>query len=104
MTTVTALRPCVAVLGAVPASRFAAESQRSKASAAGSGAERCRVVDSFAAGPASGQLVGAAAVLLGGLAVAAVLLRRVARKGHGGPGRLSRPSALPRALEASAAA
>ncbi|MEV4225656.1 hypothetical protein AB0J81_00845 [Streptomyces bobili] len=103
MTTVTALRPCVAVLGAVPASRFAAESQRSKAPAAGSGAERCRVVDSFAAGPASGQLVGAAAVLLGGLVVA-VLLRRVARKGHGGPGRLSRPSALPRALEASAAA
>ncbi|MFF8191380.1 hypothetical protein ACF05L_11070 [Streptomyces bobili] len=78
MTTVTALRLGVAVRGAVLDSRFAAESPPEAPTAAGSGAERGRVVDSFAAGPESGQLVGVVAVLLGGL-VAAVPLRRATK-------------------------
>ncbi|USQ89224.1 MFS transporter [Streptomyces phaeoluteigriseus] len=69
----------VAVLGAVLSARFAAGSLPEALVAAGSAEERDRVVDSFAAGLESSQLVGAVAVLLGGL-VAAVLLRRAARK------------------------
>ncbi|MFE9677776.1 MFS transporter [Streptomyces sp. NPDC006259] len=69
----------VAVLGAVLSSRFTADSLPEALAAAGPGEERRRVVDMFAAGLESSQLVGAAAVLLGGL-VAAVLLRRAARK------------------------
>ncbi|WP_372408678.1 MFS transporter [Streptomyces luteireticuli] len=77
----------VAVLGAVLNSRFAA---LLPVAAAGAGslpaalaksrteAERSAVEDAFASGVQAGQLVGAAAVLAGGL-VAAVLLRRAER-------------------------
>ncbi|MGW0560630.1 MFS transporter [Streptomyces sp. NPDC003016] len=71
----------VAVLGAVLNSRFAALIPISAASlpaalgAAGSEDERQRITDAFASGVETGQLAGAAAVLLGGL-FAAALLRR----------------------------
>ncbi|SEE67821.1 drug resistance transporter, EmrB/QacA subfamily [Streptomyces sp. 2112.3] len=81
----------VAVLGAVLNSRFAA---LLPAAAAGAGSltaaldrtrtrpERTAVHDAFAAGIGTSQLVGAAAVFLGGL-LAAVLLRRAERTGGG---------------------
>ncbi|MEV5641077.1 MFS transporter [Streptomyces flaveolus] len=76
----------VAVLGAVLTSRFAALAPvaaaslpAALASARGEG-ERARVIDAFSSGVESSQLVGAGAVLLGGV-VAAVLLRRAARSG-----------------------
>ncbi|MGY5076653.1 MFS transporter [Streptomyces nigrescens] len=80
----------VAVLGAVLNSRFVA---LLPLAAAGAGslpaalartrtdAERTAVHDAFAAGIGTSQLVGAAAVFLGGL-VAAVLLRRAERSGQ----------------------
>ncbi|MGP3998855.1 MFS transporter [Streptomyces sp. 8N706] len=78
----------VAVLGAVMNARFTA---LLPAAAAGAGslpaaratvrteAERAAVVDAFASGIETGQLVGAAAVLLGGC-LAALLLHRAARR------------------------
>ncbi|MFD3477012.1 MULTISPECIES: MFS transporter [unclassified Streptomyces] len=74
----------VAVLGAVLNSRFAALVSVSAASlpaalaAAKSGAERERIADAFASGLETSQLVGAVAVLVGGL-LAAALLRRAER-------------------------
>ncbi|MER6158553.1 MFS transporter [Streptomyces sp. NPDC001868] len=74
----------VAVLGAVLNSRFAAlipvaaVSLPGALGAAGSEAERGRIVDAFASGLQTSLLVGAVAVLLGGL-VAAGLLRRAER-------------------------
>ncbi|AJP02937.1 MFS transporter [Streptomyces cyaneogriseus subsp. noncyanogenus] len=74
----------VAVLGAVLNARFAAlvtvtaSSLPAALASAGSAAERERITDAFSAGLESSQLVGAVAVLLGGL-VAAVLLRRAER-------------------------
>ncbi|MER7578200.1 MFS transporter [Streptomyces sp. NPDC126514] len=76
----------VAVLGAVLNSRFAALVSVSAASlpaalaAAKSGAERERIADAFSAGLETSQLVGAVAVLLGGV-LAAALLRRAERAG-----------------------
>uniref|UniRef100_A0AAU3GUE3 MFS transporter n=1 Tax=Streptomyces sp. NBC_01401 TaxID=2903854 RepID=A0AAU3GUE3_9ACTN len=80
----------VAVLGAVLNSRFAAlvpgaagaASLPAALAAAGGAAERERVTDAFASGLETSQLVGAAAVLAGGL-LAAVLLRRAERTGKG---------------------
>ncbi|MFC8808465.1 MFS transporter [Streptomyces anthocyanicus] len=78
----------VAVLGAVLTSRFAALAPvaatslpAALASARGEG-ERRRVLDAFSSGVESSQLVGAVAVLLGGV-VAAVLLRRAERADSG---------------------
>ncbi|MEU1087445.1 MFS transporter [Streptomyces sp. NPDC005892] len=80
----------VAVLGAVLTSRFTAllplaaagaASLPAALSAAGDGQERAAVTDAFASGLERGQLVGAAAVLAGGL-VAALLLRRAERAGR----------------------
>ncbi|MFD5119807.1 MFS transporter [Streptomyces sp. NPDC058385] len=74
----------VAVLGAVLNSRFAALVSVSAASlpaalaAAKSGAERERIADAFSSGLETSQLVGAGAVLVGGL-LAAALLRRAER-------------------------
>ncbi|WP_030666235.1 MFS transporter [Streptomyces cellulosae] len=74
----------VAVLGAVLNSRFAAAVSVAAASLpaalaeAGSAQERRQITDAFASGLETSQLVGAVAVLLGGL-VAAVLLRRAER-------------------------
>ncbi|MER7644533.1 MFS transporter [Streptomyces sp. NPDC126522] len=68
----------VAVLGAVLSSRFAAVSLPVGLAAATSAAERQRVTDSFSAGLEVSQLVGAGAVLTGGL-LAAALLRRAER-------------------------
>jgi len=74
----------VAVLGAVLNSRFAALVPVAAASlpaalaSARGDAERERVIDAFSAGLERSQLVGAVAVLLGGV-VAAVLLRRAER-------------------------
>lgn len=68
----------VAVLGAVLNSRFAAVSLPVALAAASSVKEKKRVTDSFSAGLEVSQLVGAVAVLLGGL-VAALLLRRAQR-------------------------
>ncbi|MEU8627312.1 MFS transporter [Streptomyces sp. NPDC048669] len=76
----------VAVLGAVLNSRFAAlvptavgAASLPAALAAASGAgERQRITDAFASGLGTSQLVGAAAVLVGGV-LAAVLLRRAER-------------------------
>ncbi|ORT57922.1 MFS transporter [Streptomyces sp. CB03238] len=71
----------VAVLGAVLNSRFAALVSVSAASlpaalaAADGPAEKARIADAFATGLETSQLVGAVAVLAGGL-LAAVLLRR----------------------------
>jgi EmrB/QacA subfamily drug resistance transporter len=69
----------VAVLGAVLNSRFAAVSLPVALAAAGSAVEREKVIDAYADGLSVSQLVGAAAVLLGGV-VAAVLLRRAERE------------------------
>ncbi|MFF8028236.1 MFS transporter [Streptomyces sp. NPDC007896] len=74
----------VAVLGAILNSRFAALIPVAAASlpaalaSAGSEEERGRITDAFASGLETSQLVGAAAVLLGGL-LAAALLRRAER-------------------------
>ncbi|MET9530206.1 MULTISPECIES: MFS transporter [unclassified Streptomyces] len=76
----------VAVLGAVLNSRFAAllpaalgaASLPAALAAADGPGERGRVADAFASGVQTSQLVGAAAVLAGGL-LAAVLLRRAER-------------------------
>ncbi|MFE2379729.1 MFS transporter [Streptomyces sp. NPDC059398] len=76
----------VAVLGAVLNSRFAAllpaalgaSSLPAALAAADGPGERGRVADAFASGLQTSQLVGAAAVLAGGL-LAAVLLRRAER-------------------------
>ncbi|WP_043257981.1 MFS transporter [Streptomyces prunicolor] len=65
----------VAVLGAVLSSRFAAVSLPVGLAEASSAAERRRVTDSFAAGLEVSQLVGAVAVLTGGLLAAALLWR-----------------------------
>ncbi|MFF6989337.1 MFS transporter [Streptomyces sp. NPDC010273] len=65
----------VAVLGAVLSSRFAAVSLPVGLAAATSAAERQRVTDSFSAGLEVSQLVGAVAVLTGGLLAAALLWR-----------------------------
>ncbi|MEC4014912.1 MFS transporter [Streptomyces sp. H27-D2] len=80
----------VAVLGAVLGSRFAsllpgalagAASLPAALAASPTAADRAAVTDAFASGVESGQLVGAAAVFLGGW-VAAMLLRR-AERGEG---------------------
>ncbi|WOI63434.1 MFS transporter [Streptomyces fradiae] len=83
----------VAVLGAVLNARFAALASVAAASlpaalaAAGGPAERARIADAFAAGLETSQLVGAIAVLAGGL-LAALLLRRAERgPKRGGPER-----------------
>ncbi|MEV6400316.1 MFS transporter [Streptomyces sp. NPDC051907] len=76
----------VAVLGAVLNSRFAAlvptaagaASLPAALAAAGDEGERDRISDAFASGLETSQLVGAAAVLAGGL-LAALLLRRAER-------------------------
>ncbi|MFB4423128.1 DHA2 family efflux MFS transporter permease subunit [Streptomyces sp. QL37] len=76
----------VAVLGAVLNSRFAAlvpgvagaASLPAALAAADGAADRERITDAFASGLETSQLVGAAAVLAGGL-LAAVLLRRAER-------------------------
>jgi EmrB/QacA subfamily drug resistance transporter len=74
----------VAVLGAVLNARFAAlisvaaVSLPGALAEAGSAEERARITDAFASGLESSQLVGAVAVLLGGV-VAAALLRRAER-------------------------
>ncbi|MET7859745.1 MFS transporter [Streptomyces sp. NPDC005318] len=76
----------VAVLGAVLNSRFAAlvpaavgaASLPAALAATGGDAERQRITDAFSAGLQTSQLVGAVAVLAGGL-LAAVLLRRAER-------------------------
>lgn len=74
----------VAVLGAVLNSRFAALIPVAAASlpaalaSAGSDEERGRITDAFSSGLQTSQLVGAVAVLLGGL-LAAALLRRAER-------------------------
>ncbi|MFF7281791.1 MFS transporter [Streptomyces griseorubiginosus] len=75
----------VAVLGAVLNARFAAGISVAAVSLpgalgeAGSASERARITDAFASGLESSQMVGAVAVLLGGV-VAAVLLRRAERE------------------------
>ncbi|MEW2432913.1 MFS transporter [Streptomyces caniferus] len=98
----------VAVLGAVLNSRFAA---LLPLVAAGAGSlpaalartrtdgERTAVHDAFASGIGTSQLVGAAAVFLGGL-LAAVLLRRAERAGRDA----AQPAAPPGAQPAAAAA
>jgi uncharacterized membrane protein len=74
----------VAVLGALLNSRFAAlipvaaGSLPAALAAAGSAEERARVTDAFSSGLESSLLVGALAVLVGGL-VAGALLRRAER-------------------------
>jgi EmrB/QacA subfamily drug resistance transporter len=65
----------VAVLGAVLSSRFAAVSLPVGLAAASSAEERQKVTDSFSAGLEVSQLVGAVAVLTGGLLAAALLWR-----------------------------
>ncbi|MFJ5308146.1 MFS transporter [Streptomyces sp. NPDC088350] len=65
----------VAVLGAVLSSRFAAGSLPEGLAAATSVAERRRVTDSFSSALEVSQLVGAVAVLAGGLLAAALLWR-----------------------------
>ncbi|MFD3927841.1 MFS transporter [Streptomyces sp. NPDC058614] len=75
----------VAVLGAVLNSRFAAlipvaaSSLPAALASAGSADERGRITDAFSSGLETSQLVGAVAVLLGGL-LAAALLRRAERE------------------------
>ncbi|MGC9537094.1 MFS transporter [Streptomyces sp. UG1] len=68
----------VAVLGALLSSRFAASSLPEALAAAGSAEERGRVIDVFSSGLEISLLVGALAVLVGGM-VAGALLRRAAR-------------------------
>jgi len=65
----------VAVLGAVLSSRFAAASLPEGLAAATSAGERRRVTDSFSSALEVSQLVGAVAVLAGGLLAAALLWR-----------------------------
>ncbi|MEV0480685.1 MFS transporter [Streptomyces sp. NPDC050508] len=65
----------VAVLGAVLSSRFPAVSLPVGLAAASSAEERQKVTDSFSAGLEVSQLVGAVAVLTGGLLAAALLWR-----------------------------
>ncbi|MBK3568907.1 MFS transporter [Streptomyces sp. MBT62] len=65
----------VAVLGAVLSSRFAAGSLPEGLAAATSAAERRRVTDSFSSALEASQIVGAVAVLAGGLLAAALLWR-----------------------------
>ncbi|KOG37318.1 MFS transporter [Streptomyces decoyicus] len=98
----------VAVLGAVLNSRFVA---LLPAAAAGAGslsaalartrtdAERTAVHDAFASGIGTSQLVGAAAVFLGGL-VAAVLLRRAERTGQEAEPLAAPPGSQPAAAAA----
>jgi hypothetical protein len=82
----------VAVLGAVLNSRFAAlvtgaagaASLPAALAAADGAAARDQVLDGFASGLRTSQLVGAAAVLAGGL-LAALLLRRAERNGATAP-------------------
>jgi EmrB/QacA subfamily drug resistance transporter len=75
----------VAVLGAVLSSRFAAlipvaaSSLPAALAAAGSDSERARITDAYSSGLETSLLVGAVAVLLGGL-VAGALLRRAERE------------------------
>ncbi|MFF5567570.1 MFS transporter [Streptomyces sp. NPDC012623] len=90
----------VAVLGAVLNSRFAAlipaavgaASLPAALAAAESDVERLRISDAFASGLETSQLVGAVAVLVGGL-LAALLLRRADRAGRAGEP--DSPSAVP---------
>lgn len=93
----------VAVLGAVLNSRFAALLPAAAAGAGSltaalartrTGAGRDAVHDAFAAGIGTSQLVGAAAVFLGGL-VAAVLLRRAERTGGDAEQAATAPGAQP---------
>lgn len=93
----------VAVLGAVLNSRFAALLPAAAAGAGSltaalartrTGAGRDAVHDAFAAGIGTSQLVGAAAVFLGGL-VAAVLLRRAERSGGDAEQAATAPGAQP---------
>ncbi|MEV6506382.1 MFS transporter [Streptomyces sp. NPDC051642] len=65
----------VAVLGAVLSSRFAAVSLPVGLAASSSAEERRRVTDSFSSALEVSQLVGAVAVLVGGLLAAALLWR-----------------------------
>ncbi|MET7650464.1 MFS transporter [Streptomyces sp. NPDC005486] len=69
----------VAVLGAVLNARFAAVSLPVALAAATSASERTRLIDSFSSGLENSLLLGASAVLLGGV-VAAALLSRAERK------------------------
>ncbi|MFE2938672.1 MFS transporter [Streptomyces sp. NPDC059255] len=88
----------VAVLGAVLNARFAAlvpaavgaASLPAALAAADGAAERLRISEAFAAGLETSQLVGAVAVLAGGV-LAALLLRRAERTGRAG-GRADAPS------------
>ncbi|WP_328385552.1 MFS transporter [Streptomyces sp. NBC_00400] len=93
----------VAVLGAVLNSRFAALLPAAAAGAGSltaalartrTGAGRDAVHDAFAAGIGTSQLVGAAAVFLGGL-LAAVLLRRAERTGGDAEQAATAPGAQP---------
>ncbi|MFC9427235.1 MFS transporter [Streptomyces sp. NPDC056987] len=91
----------VAVLGAVLNARFAAlvpaavgaASLPAALAAADGAAERLRISEAFAAGLETSQLVGAVAVLAGGV-LAALLLRRAERTGRAGRagGRADAPS------------
>ncbi|WP_149826961.1 MFS transporter [Streptomyces tailanensis] len=72
----------VAVLGAVLNSRFAAESLPGALAGVSSSEEKRKVIDTFSSGLELSLLVGALAVLLGGL-VAAGLLRRAERADSG---------------------
>ncbi|MFF8786483.1 MFS transporter [Streptomyces sp. NPDC015125] len=98
----------VAVLGAVLNSRFTALLPLAAAGAGSlpaalartrTGAERDAVHDAFAAGIGTSQLVGAAAVFLGGL-LAAVLLRRAERTGGDSEQIATAPGAQPAAAAA----
>ncbi|MEU5437847.1 MFS transporter [Streptomyces sp. NPDC020719] len=93
----------VAVLGAVLNSRFAAlipsvvgaASLPAALAAAGSDGERARIADAFADGLQTSQLVGAVAVLAGGLLAAALLARaeRVGGDGAQAPAPQAAPTA-----------
>lgn len=63
------------MLGAVLNARFAAVSLPVALAAANSVAEKARVIDSFSSGLEVSLLIGAAAVLLGGVVAAALLTR-----------------------------
>ncbi|MCQ9185304.1 MFS transporter [Streptomyces sp. IBSBF 2953] len=73
----------VAVLGAVLTAQFAADSLPTALADAGSAQARSRVLGSFSSGLETSQLLGASAVLLGGV-VAAGLLRRADREDRDG--------------------
>ncbi|WP_353943665.1 MFS transporter [Streptomyces sp. HUAS MG91] len=93
----------VAVLGAVLNARFAALVAVSAASlpaalaAADSAGEKARIADAFSSGLETSQLVGAVAVLVGGL-LAAALLRRAERAESAGA---TAPGAFPTGPEQS---